>query len=316
MPPIRFWIGWWNCILNRFVDVRYHAWWPSAADPYYVFNTPENRARINYYPPHPDGYYYASYVWIDGIARGGYNHPTWWNMIQGRSGEDSPLEIKLTGTFSEATRQGSISVRIIATDYIDWQQLKLRLALTESNLNWHAPNGTTVHNSTMRDMIPTAVGTAISIAQGETLFLSQAFTCSPQLVLDNCDLIAWVQVDAGREVLQTATISLPELLQPTGIDDVGNLPNQFALSQNYPNPFNARTTINYTLDATAHVRLTVYDLAGRAVVTLQDGQQTAGRHRVNWNGLDHQGNQVTSGIYYYRLEAGQRSATNRMLLLK
>ncbi len=86
--------------------------------------------------------------------------------------------------------------------------------------------------------------------------------------------------------------------------------------QNVPNPFNPTTTIGYLLPSEASVKLEVFDVRGRRVVTLRDEVTPAGSHRVSWNGEDRYGNPVSSGFYYYRLTAGKKTLQRKMLLLK
>jgi hypothetical protein len=92
--------------------------------------------------------------------------------------------------------------------------------------------------------------------------------------------------------------------------------NSLALHPNYPNPFNPRTTIAYTLPVTGHVSLRVYDAAGRLVKTLVDAVETAGRHAAAWNGVDDGGADVSSGVYFVRLESVGGIETRKVVLLK
>ena len=102
-----------------------------------------------------------------------------------------------------------------------------------------------------------------------------------------------------------------------GVDDpLALTPREFSLGQNYPNPFNPSTSITYDIPASANVSLSIYDMLGRNVITLVNEQQSAGSYVVEWNGENSSGIQVTSGIYFYRLEAGQAATTKKMLLLK
>jgi hypothetical protein len=89
----------------------------------------------------------------------------------------------------------------------------------------------------------------------------------------------------------------------TGLPDENGLPAEFALDQNYPNPFNPTTTIRYSLPMQAAVSLKVYDVLGREVVTLLEETQGAGVQSTVWNGRNSLGAQVSSGMYFYRLEA-------------
>jgi hypothetical protein len=88
------------------------------------------------------------------------------------------------------------------------------------------------------------------------------------------------------------------------------------MSQNVPNPFNPSTTIGYLLPSETPVRLEVFDVRGRSVVTLHNKITPAGRHKTRWNGEDRYGNPVSSGFYYYRLTAGKKTLQRKMLLLK
>ena len=93
------------------------------------------------------------------------------------------------------------------------------------------------------------------------------------------------------------------------------LPQGFALGQNYPNPFNPGTVIPYQLATDGYVRLEVFNVLGQRVVTLVDGEQTAGAYTVSWDAKDASGYGVAAGVYIYRLTAGGVSATRRMVLV-
>ncbi|HBC46069.1 MAG TPA: hypothetical protein DCZ43_03385, partial [candidate division Zixibacteria bacterium] len=97
----------------------------------------------------------------------------------------------------------------------------------------------------------------------------------------------------------------------TGIADGNSNPTSFTISQSYPNPFNAQTTISYSLPKASEVSLDIFDILGSKIETLRTGHQEAGEHQVIWNAGD-----KPSGIYFYRLKAGEREETNRMVLLK
>jgi hypothetical protein len=99
-------------------------------------------------------------------------------------------------------------------------------------------------------------------------------------------------------------------------DEEINVPNLFALSQNYPNPFNPETQIEYALPKASQVKLTIYNLLGQKVTTLVDEFQTVGFKTVHWDGKDDQGTEVASGVYFYKLKAGDFSETKKMILLK
>lgn len=94
-------------------------------------------------------------------------------------------------------------------------------------------------------------------------------------------------------------------------DGAADIPDNFRLEQSYPNPFNAEATIRYSLPATSHVTLEIYDLLGNLVLTAVDGVQAAGLHQYLW-----QANRMPSGTYLYRIKAGKFETTRKMTLLK
>lgn len=98
--------------------------------------------------------------------------------------------------------------------------------------------------------------------------------------------------------------------------DADLLPGQFELSQNYPNPFNPTTTISYNLPIKAKVKLEIFNILGQKVTTLVDAEQTAGTHKIEWDGSNQSGEKVTTGVYLYRLSTEKYEQTKKMLLLK
>jgi hypothetical protein len=110
---------------------------------------------------------------------------------------------------------------------------------------------------------------------------------------------------------------------PVGIEedpgpDAVPLPRDFALSQNYPNPFNPTTTLEATVPETGGgaVSLVILDVRGRKVRTLLEGMLPPGRHTFTWDGRDDKGLPVGSGLYFYTLKVGERSATKKMIMAR
>jgi len=97
----------------------------------------------------------------------------------------------------------------------------------------------------------------------------------------------------------------------TAVDDDNLTPFTFELSQNYPNPFNPATAISFSLPEACDVRLEIYNITGQKVATLIAGRRQAGHHTIEWDGSS-----FASGVYLYRLEAGNFAETKKMLLLK
>jgi len=89
------------------------------------------------------------------------------------------------------------------------------------------------------------------------------------------------------------------------------LPTSFSLQQNYPNPFNPTTTINYSVPKTSMVTIRVFDVLGREVATLVNENKPVGNYSVQFNA-----NKLTSGVYFYKMEAGSFTQTKKIVLLK
>jgi len=100
----------------------------------------------------------------------------------------------------------------------------------------------------------------------------------------------------------------------SGVGD--DLPAAVAITGVWPNPFNPRTNIAFTVPATAHVRLAVYDLRGRRVDVLVDEVRGAGSYAVVWQGRSSDGGPLSSGVYFARLEVGGEVRTSKLVLVR
>jgi hypothetical protein len=104
---------------------------------------------------------------------------------------------------------------------------------------------------------------------------------------------------------------------PTGVADRNELvPTDYDLAQNYPNPFNPSTNVVYQMPKQNHVAIRIYNTTGTLIRTLVDDVKSAGTHAATWDGRDDFGRKVASGLYFYRMDSGEFSETQRMLLLK
>ena len=98
---------------------------------------------------------------------------------------------------------------------------------------------------------------------------------------------------------------------------ISGLPSAFGLNQNYPNPFNPSTTISYQVpDDGKNVKIDIYNITGQLVRTLVDGTHSAGEFKVVWDGTNGQGQQVSSGVYFFRMSSVGFVNTKKMLLMK
>jgi hypothetical protein len=112
------------------------------------------------------------------------------------------------------------------------------------------------------------------------------------------------------------TTETPLVVSVKDENEITSLPTNYVLEQNYPNPFNPETRINYSIPEPGYVRLSIYDINGVLVTTLQDGNQSAGRYEAVWDGKNSSGNKVGSGVYFYRIQANSFAQARKMILLK
>jgi hypothetical protein len=113
----------------------------------------------------------------------------------------------------------------------------------------------------------------------------------------------------GNESIPTPELGTTVTALP-GVTEVG-LPGKFGLMQNYPNPFNPSTTIKYELPKSSDVRVSVIDMLGREVSVLVDERREAGIHEVKFDA-----SALSSGVYFYRLQAEDFTQTRRLLLMR
>ncbi len=174
------------------------------------------------------------------------------------------------------------------------------------------------------------VGYIDSLMGGEVIYTFQSAYdtsgCEGQPVAfrypdDACKVIYFdfplyfIQEEQATQLLHQALSDLG--MFPTGVEVAESevIPS-FSLKPNFPNPFNSETVIRYSLPRESQVRVRIYNILGQKVRTLVDRKETAGPKSVTWDGKNERGDEVSSGIYFYRLEAEEFAQTRKMLLLK
>lgn len=130
-------------------------------------------------------------------------------------------------------------------------------------------------------------------------------------IQENTTIGTSIRVNGGDE-----TVGPNIVIQTTDVNEEEVIPTEYSLSQNYPNPFNPATTIKYSLPNAGLVQLKIYDVLGREIAELVNTEQNAGVYNVQWNGENSAGAKVSSGVYFYRIEAGDFVQVNKMILLK
>ena len=106
-------------------------------------------------------------------------------------------------------------------------------------------------------------------------------------------------------------------MNPLGLSRISKpAPEEYRMSDAYPNPFNPTTTLSFSVPIEGNINLSIYDMTGRLVNTLVDGNLKQGYHSITWNGFDSNGHAVSSGMYIYALNGKDVSITKKMVLMK
>jgi len=171
------------------------------------------------------------------------------------------------------------------------------------------------------DVLPAGEGLLFTL-----YFSSEKSRCQPEL-----EMVPWTLsagklyfdlVDAKGNSICKAKVGEQAIAIP-GEDERGADPvlqesktSDFSLGKNFPNPFNPETVIEFNLPEASQVSLNVYNILGQVVRTLVDEELPAGPHSVTWDGKNGQGSEVASGVYFYRIKAGNFESTERMTLLR
>jgi hypothetical protein len=195
-----------------------------------------------------------------------------------------------------------------------------------------APTKTIQHSPSAHTLYTTLeFSGANPLAPGTGALATMHFTVDPatpdtQFVIDTVMVgvnsateFTLTAADGGAVLIPIFNPGVVDVLVNTGVEDVTDndaLPASFSLSQNYPNPFNPTTTIEFALPQASHVRLEVFNILGRLVRTLVDRDLSAGVHRIQFDSRTEKGAQISTGVYFYRIQSEQFVETKKMLLLK
>ena len=186
----------------------------------------------------------------------------------------------------------------------------LHLVLTESQIaeEWQ---GQTELNFVERLMIPDQYGTVLDFSTGDTQTVNLDFTLDPEWASSNCELVAFIQDNDSKEILQGTKVNLTEMEALEVEKFTNTIPEFFHLYQNYPNPFNASTTIQYELKENSAITISIFNIHGKEIDMIVNDYQQAGEHSITWNGQ-----YVPSGIYFIRLSSEKIVHTRKAVLLK
>jgi thiol-disulfide isomerase/thioredoxin len=310
-PSFEAWIPpYWD----RVTVVAYHVGWPTPGnDPMYLHNPTQSYDRRNYY-----GINAVPCARVDGViptgACSGCSYTNQENCLtvpmNTRLNVVTPVGLSVT---DQRIAGDSIRATIVLTilSNLSSGSYFLRVMAVERIVTYTSPpgtNGETVFPDVFRASFPTSQGTAISTTAGTYNYVF-TYKRNPVWVDSMIYTLAFVQNDANKEVFNSGR---PNNITITGQPTYSNeVAGNFELMQNYPNPFNPSTYIAFSLPKDEYVTLKVYDLMGKEINTLVSGNHKAGIYNIFFDGSG-----LASGVYLYKLTAGDFTATKKMLLVK
>ncbi|MFC1683581.1 Omp28-related outer membrane protein [Candidatus Zixiibacteriota bacterium] len=279
------------------------------------FQQSEASQRLHYYPQthDPPGYYTPTF-WVAGLDEQTgvwsdveYTESIYSGMIANWQAIPTPLEINLQVEYDDMAATGTVRVEVTADGFVGFNELYLRIAITESGINYNQE----MYNQVLRDYLPNPMGIPVIVDESTPFVHTEDFAIDPGWDPAECDVVAFVQNDTEKMMVQCVTAEVPAITPVAWESPQASLPDRYRLSQNYPNPFNPETEIRYTIPRDERVTLKVYNVAGAEVATLVEGQQAAGSYSARWNAVG-----FASGVYFCRLQAGKYSETVKMALMR
>ncbi len=181
------------------------------------------------------------------------------------------------------------------------------------SFNLATPFGTT---SLFVDNLTSYDGTPLFNVDNPSGYAAIQYSGTYNLVFSTIDFAGLVDGTFPNTKVEFMRRVLGFLYAPLALGENGKIPTTFDISQNYPNPFNPTTTIKYQIPKSVDVTLTIYNILGQKVRTLVNKKMEPGYYKVVWDGRNDYGVKVASGIYLYRIKAGDFVQTRKMILMK
>ncbi len=253
---------------------------------------------------------------------------TWYSYLNSRWNVWATVRIGLSKTYDEPTRTMSGTVSVTPVSQLTGMY-KLNLILLESGMVYPQTGNAScfgdpqaVHHNVVRASINGYLGedlnTSSPWANGQSISKTLNYTVPAGIDPAHSKLVAFVYkvnspLSTG-EIQQGEQWDVPGTVTSTAEQSV--VPTTFAISQNYPNPFNPTTTLDYAVSNQSFVAINVYNLLGQEVRTLVSEEKAVGTYTVQWDGKDKSGGVLPSGMYLYRMSAGNFVETKKMIFMK
>jgi len=288
------------------IPIYYHTSFPYPDDILNLHNTVDPSARNTFYGPFSS----TPKALFDGQLQG-TNYSSWGNVIDGIATQSPTIDIGLSGSISSGN--ANVVVKLKTASSGTFSNLSVYFLAVE-NVNYTGRNGISFHKNVVRLISPSSNGKSISLTTNQEVQITEQIKLNQLWNSSQLGFVVFIQNQQSKTIINSEFIPY-NLLNATDIHDQNdNIPTESFLAQNYPNPFNPETIIGYQLASPGYVKLKVYDILGRELATLVDQWQLSGTYNVKFNSKSRNGEPLNSGIYFYRIDAGNFYETRKMIL--
>jgi hypothetical protein len=308
---------------GQVVPLRIHTWWPNGSDCFWLFNSTELEDRILYYhgrEPWPTSLYVPSFRFDGRYIKDPSDSAfvtldDWYAFV--RNTLDSLLAIPTPLRIANFTQTPVLDSVFVSFDIIADDPVVvtggLRLTMVAGEIKHRCPYPVGAHMYVVRDYVPGVTGFPVTITEGESLHFDWAWYIDPEYRNDRLLTNLYIEDYPHHGMVQAYWDTIPSVL--SGIDTADEVVPA-SIEPARPNPFTSETRIAFSMSRAGDVRLSVYTPEGRLVTDVVDERMGPGNHSAVWNGRDRAGNEMGSGIYYYRLVTGETILTGKMILLR
>lgn len=305
-----------NNIMNLFPNsliLEYHGPVNTPSDPWSTFNGNSIITSFGF-SSYPTG--------VIGRRTGIVDRGAWTGQVLYQKSFAPDVRINLVKTYNPSTRALTVTANVTALRNLD-TTVNINFVMLENNLIYPqtgssgCTGGTNyVHKHVVRNMVNGALGEQLSTGtwtSGTVKSKTWNYSVPANYVATNCEVGVFAYFVSGG--LSTESIILnsrkTQVDIPTGIGSETGIIENYSLSQNYPNPFNPTTNIKFSIPKNAQTSLKIYDALGNEVSTYFTEFLNAGTYNIQFEAQN-----LSSGIYYYKLVSGDFSETKRMMLVK
>lgn len=302
---------------GELTSVWYHMYWPGY-DPWWADNTVENGARRNVYGVNSvpsnriDAIEPASYPYTVTVLEARYNAAM---MIPCHA------EIDMSGIWVQGGGFGTVDITLTAEQSLG-DGLYLHVALVENECPWNGTGNYDIHDYVMHDLLTGSAGEALVPFNGpypENRDFTYSWAISDDwnvpAVEENLLLVAWIQRQSTREILQSEMVAVADFIVVDTPDVVDVVPPPH-LGAIHPNPFNPTTNIPIVMPESGKVDVRIYGADGTLVRTLVQSTLAAGETSYTWDGVNDAGDPVASGVYYVHMITESNVTSRPITLLK